>query len=747
MTALRRYAWMAAVAAALVLSPSDGAHSGADWEAAYAGTDWEEIRRAAEGGDAEAQIRLGNMYLGDEDALVAPDEIPQDDVRAYVWLSLGVAGLSDASTDELLIARDLAIDDLRRLEERMTALQLGTAQQLIQDRREGAPQAEQPSTIREAQQLLHELGYAPGPSDGIWGPRTERAYRSYLRDAGLPDMAFSAQVLEGMREATWSAAGHAARAEQPGTGQAETSADRAGGTTETIVYDNGARYVGQTRSGKPHGRGIITWASGNRYEGAFVDGRRTGHGIYTWANGDRYEGDFVEGKRTGRGVAAWANGNRYEGDFVDNRRTGRGVFTWPNGNRYEGDFIDGKEAGRGIMTHTDGERYEGDFRDGERHGRGLLIRADGSREEVEYREGMLHGSVLTWADGRRYEGETLHGKAHGRGVMTWPNGNRYEGEFRDGERTGRGVITWSNGGRYEGGFLDGVPSGQGFLLINYNDGNRYEGDVRDRMRHGRGVFTWANGNRYQGDFVEGKRTGRGVFTWANGDRYEGNFRDGRHHGHGTFTWANSDRYEGEFRDGKQHGPGISIKADGRRFAVEFRDGKQIDSGEGSVAQGKSSSTATRQAGEARSGSEDDGAKLCQLAQKRVIPGPYRRQASGDRYDYDDAVRRALEVVRGPNYRSQMECVKEIKGNPLNPAMSAMHLLCNYPIIVGYCVTKVGPNTGGTINSVEPYEICNPENPMPEVLGPMSSSRGGEHPGWAVTGATNDYYYWAFTCEP
>ena len=120
MTALRRYAWVGAVAAALVLSPSGGAHSGADWEAAYAGTDWEEIRRAAEGGDAEAQIRLGNVYLGDEGALVAPDEIPKNDVRAYVWLSLGVAGLSDASTDELLIARDLAMDDLRRLEERLT---------------------------------------------------------------------------------------------------------------------------------------------------------------------------------------------------------------------------------------------------------------------------------------------------------------------------------------------------------------------------------------------------------------------------------------------------------------------------------------------------------------------------------------------------------------------------------------------------------------------------------------------------
>ena len=31
------------------------------------------------------------------------------------------------------------------------------------------------------------MGYAPGPADGVWGRRTGRAYRAFLRDAGLPD--------------------------------------------------------------------------------------------------------------------------------------------------------------------------------------------------------------------------------------------------------------------------------------------------------------------------------------------------------------------------------------------------------------------------------------------------------------------------------------------------------------------------------------------------------------------------------
>ena len=194
--------------------------------------------------------------------------------------------------------------------------------------------AGQASMIREAQRLLRELGYAPGPVDGKWGPRTERAFRSYLRGAGLPDVAFSAQALEWIREAARSGAERTVRAGQPGTSQAQTSQAGDGGTTEEIVYDDsGARYRGQTRGGKPHGRGVKTWPSGHRYEGDFRDGWRHGQGTFTWPNSNRYAGDYVDGKRTGRGVAAWPNGNRYEGDFGENPQTGSGVFSWPDGAR------------------------------------------------------------------------------------------------------------------------------------------------------------------------------------------------------------------------------------------------------------------------------------------------------------------------------------------------------------------------------------------------------------------------------
>ena len=40
--------------------------------------------------------------------------------------------------------------------------------------------------IREAQELLSRLGYAPGPFDGVWGARSIRAYRAFLSDQGRP---------------------------------------------------------------------------------------------------------------------------------------------------------------------------------------------------------------------------------------------------------------------------------------------------------------------------------------------------------------------------------------------------------------------------------------------------------------------------------------------------------------------------------------------------------------------------------
>jgi general secretion pathway protein A len=54
--------------------------------------------------------------------------------------------------------------------------------------------------VRQAQLALVRMGYAPGPVDGIAGPRTTRAVRAYQKAAGLPvDGQVSAMLIESMQ--------------------------------------------------------------------------------------------------------------------------------------------------------------------------------------------------------------------------------------------------------------------------------------------------------------------------------------------------------------------------------------------------------------------------------------------------------------------------------------------------------------------------------------------------------------------
>lgn len=44
----------------------------------------------------------------------------------------------------------------------------------------------QSQDVREAQERLATFGYDPGPADGIIGPKTRSALRSFQEQAGLP---------------------------------------------------------------------------------------------------------------------------------------------------------------------------------------------------------------------------------------------------------------------------------------------------------------------------------------------------------------------------------------------------------------------------------------------------------------------------------------------------------------------------------------------------------------------------------
>jgi len=159
-----------------------------------------------------------------------------------------------------------------------------------------------------------------------------------------------------------------------------------------MTLPSGARYVGEFRDGKRHGRGVDFFPSGDRYEGEYRDGNRHGQGTYIHASGDRYVGQYRDGKRHGTGTFSFTNGDRYTGDYRDGVRHGQGTYLHVNGDRYLGEFKDDLRSGLGVFIFgpgsSEGVRYVGQWRDGKPNGQGIEYHPDGTVR----RSGL-------WADG------------------------------------------------------------------------------------------------------------------------------------------------------------------------------------------------------------------------------------------------------------------------------------------------------------------------------------------------------------
>ena len=105
-----------------------------------------------------------------------------------MWFNLAASrGNAEAARERDTLAARMTPQQVAIAQERASAWrpdptpEAAAPQPLIED--VGPPPVR---ALREAQTLLAALGYAPGPADGVWGPRSVRAYQSFLRDAGLP---------------------------------------------------------------------------------------------------------------------------------------------------------------------------------------------------------------------------------------------------------------------------------------------------------------------------------------------------------------------------------------------------------------------------------------------------------------------------------------------------------------------------------------------------------------------------------
>ena len=202
----------------------------------------------------------------------------------------------------------------------------------------------------------------------------------------------------------------------------------------TIVYDDGAKYVGSFINGHCNGQGTYTRTDGQQYVGEFKNNKRHGYGTNSWPDGDKYEGEHKNGIRNGQGTYTFADGNQYEGEWKDDKRNGQGTFVWLggdkwHGDKYEGEFKDNVCYGKGTYFFSNGDKYEGEFRDHERNGKG----------------------TETYYGGDKCVGEFKGGKLNGQGSYYYASGAKYVGEFRDGDYNGYGTYYNADGTIYHQG--------------------------------------------------------------------------------------------------------------------------------------------------------------------------------------------------------------------------------------------------------------------------------------------------------
>lgn len=203
----------------------------------------DEVRRAAEAGDAAAQFLYGRRYeLG--------EQVLQDYVRAHLWYNLAAAG----GHGDAAAARG-------RLAERMTAAQIAKAQDLARARlavpetqRQPPPQA--PPDITAVQRRLNQLGYRAGAVDGKLGSQTRTALRSWQRDVGLPT---NGEVTPEL----------ATRLLGPEAQPAPQLASAEGGAAAALVVDDGVvRQVQEQLNGLGYPAGPVDGRMGSRTRAA-----------------------------------------------------------------------------------------------------------------------------------------------------------------------------------------------------------------------------------------------------------------------------------------------------------------------------------------------------------------------------------------------------------------------------------------------------------------------------------------------
>lgn len=198
--------------------------------------------------------------------------------------------------------------------------------------------------------------------------------------------------------------------------------------------EKGDIYKGETKDGKPNGKGIILYKDGDWEEGNFVNGKLQGVGTYYSVKNKRTDsGDYDNGIRTGAGKIEFEN-YFYEGEWDNKGFNGRGVRTFRTKNQ-DGSF---------VLT---GQKQDGFFVDNI-FKRGKWTYSSGNYEEGSFDEnGRLNGigSYYSSTYKRLDTGDYSNGKRIGKGRSEFfETGSIYEG-FWDDDDIIEGTLTTKSG--------------------------------------------------------------------------------------------------------------------------------------------------------------------------------------------------------------------------------------------------------------------------------------------------------------
>lgn len=148
------------------------------------------------------------------------------------------------------------------------------------------------------------------------------------------------------------------------------------GTKGTYVWENGDRYRGEWKNGKPHGRGLMMYDypadpgnGSSSWWGKWKYGNPSGYGHYKYANGDHFMGFYENGRIQTKYeyTYTYANGDMYTSKMKD-------IGTYPNNS---------KQIFRNY-TYNDGSKYAGFYKDNKKNGPGTYTSASGIVQEGEW---------------------------------------------------------------------------------------------------------------------------------------------------------------------------------------------------------------------------------------------------------------------------------------------------------------------------------------------------------------------------